>query len=933
MPTTTISGSLGTGITLGSSGIGNIVSVTGTGDIYPRSGFQYVYAGATLLERSDTLINAGTVQGSGPGSYRGGHAAVGVYLDAGTVVNTGTLEGGYGFDQGGPHGSFYLGQGGNGVGVAGSGNLTNTGLIQGGDGGNGNSPNGFPEFFGNPVAGEGGIGVVLSGSATIGNSGTIRGGTGGGAAFGATFFPELYANGTGGAGGDGVAMSGGMFTNTGLIQAGTGGADVDPPRTTYFGGGGGVGGFGLALSGGIFTNIGTINGGAGGVANVASSTYLPSYIGSGGAGGAGVYLNGGVLFDAGRISGGAGGSGTYGGKTSNGANGDAVLFGGVAGTLVVESGAAFSGQVVGHSAVADVLELSGTSASALSGIGTEFLNFDHISFAAGAAWAIAGNLAGLASGETISGFGVGDSIILDGYVANSESFVSDTGLELNGGAETLRINPPSDGVFAVTTNGGNSTITAFLETLSTTLTPGITLDTAPFGNVLTITGSGAIYGNAGFFTTGNGVQNAFPGPVPSNDILVNAGKIVGFSGSQFSRYPAGLGVFLPGSGSITNTGTIIGGAGAAGNGDNGHGFPGNPGATGVYLTNGVLTNSGLIKGGNGGIGDGGNYGGAGGNGGVGVYLALGTMTNTGIIQGGNGGAGEGGQYGGANGGNGGAGIYLADATLIDAGTIGGGAGGAGAPFDSSEGGSLAITGSSGVEGDAVQFRGGAGTLVVESGAVFNGLVVADAGVADVLELAGSSATELSGIGTEFLNFDNISFAPGAAWRIEGDEAGLAAGQTIGGFAAGDSIILDGYAATHDSFVPGIGLVLSNGGTTVTLDITGALTTADFAVTGADGQTTITYVPPRIISGGVVSSGETLTLTAGEVGSAIVVDGGTEYVTSGGLAIGTIIKSGGHERFFPAAPKAVPSSAMAAINMSALAASRSAPSSAAAARSG
>jgi hypothetical protein len=128
-----------------------------------------------------------------------------------------------------------------------------------------------------------------------------------------------------------------------------------------------------------------------------------------------------------------------------------------------------------------------------------------------------------------------------------------------------------------------------------------------------------------------------------------------------------------------------------------------------------------------------------------VYLKGGTLTAAGQITGGTGGTSElcpDPQF--SRGGSGGAGVFINGGTLIASATISGGQAGednaAGVP--------------PGVLGDAVQFSAPigvapvAGTLVVDPGAVFNGQVGADSRVNDTLELAGSTAATLMGLGTQ-----------------------------------------------------------------------------------------------------------------------------------------------------------------------------------------
>jgi hypothetical protein len=179
---------------------------------------------------------------------------------------------------------------------------------------------------------------------------------------------------------------------------------------TQSGGGAGVG-VNIA-AGAVLVNTGNITGGMGGNSD---ANRPRSYAATGGAG---VNIDGGVLITSGIISGGAGGLLPF----YNGASGNAVNFSGAVGTLVVESGAVFNGIVNANAAVADMLEVSGTSSAALSGVGTEFRNFQQISFASDAAWTVAGNAAGLASGQTITGLIGHNTIDLTGIAATSEHF-------------------------------------------------------------------------------------------------------------------------------------------------------------------------------------------------------------------------------------------------------------------------------------------------------------------------------------------------------------------------------------------------------------------------------------------------------------------------------------------------------------------------------
>ncbi|MDR3506193.1 MAG: Hint domain-containing protein [Acidocella sp.] len=333
----------------------------------------------------------------------------------------------------------------------------------------------------------------------------------------------------------------------------------------------------------------------------------------------------------------------------------------------------------------------------------------------------------------------------------------------------------------------------------------------------TIAGGGGTIGSTG--TAGS-----------SSGGIVGQGIAGGNGGAGSS---GGIGVYLAGLGTFTNHGVATGAAGGAGGtggngvsgGTNAGAYAGNGGAggtggIGVVLSGaGDITNAGTIDGGAGGSGGTAGTGkggvkGTGGKGGVGVSLSGGALlTNSVFISGGAGGD------GGASGGKGGAGVYLNGATLINAGTIEGGTGGAGA-----------VNGSVGA---AVQFGSLASLLIVDPGASFIGNVIAQSSAFDILELSGTSTAALPGIGTQFLNFSEISFASDAAWTIAGNSAGLAAGITIAGFTQADMIDLTNFAATTETYVSGVGLVLSNASLSETLHLTGSFSTADFQLV-ADG---------------------------------------------------------------------------------------------------
>jgi hypothetical protein len=158
-------------------------------------------------------------------------------------------------------------------------------------------------------------------------------------------------------------------------------------------------------------------------------------------------------------------------------------------------------------------------------------------------------------------------------------------------------------------------------TISNTVTTSVTLGVAPYFNPLTITATGAIA------STTKGAYPALSAPSSvSGAIVINQGRIAGPAGLiGGSSFPGGDGVDFAASGTLTNSGTIIGGTG----GTNTHFFSGGHGGAGVSLTSaGTIINTGTIIGGTGGPG------GAlptGGFGGAGVFIDSGTLINAGTI--------------------------------------------------------------------------------------------------------------------------------------------------------------------------------------------------------------------------------------------------------------------------------------------------------------
>jgi hypothetical protein len=257
---------------LGGSAYSSPLQIDDTGVVAPMA---YGDAGVVAVVARADLNDAGRITGAS--GYTAGTGGVGVELTTGfdTLINSGTIAGGYAFFVG--NGNTPGQTGGNGVDI-GSGALHNTGAITGGRGG----------YAYHPTAGLGGVGVLIEsgrGATHVDSGGSIAGGLGGDGVN------------DGGAGGIGVDVSAGAtigFANTGTISGGAGGT------ADYYGGGNG--GIGLAIQAGVLVdslvNRATIIGGDGG----SSLGFVGDDSGNGGAG---VVLASGTFDNAGRIQGGA----------------------------------------------------------------------------------------------------------------------------------------------------------------------------------------------------------------------------------------------------------------------------------------------------------------------------------------------------------------------------------------------------------------------------------------------------------------------------------------------------------------------------------------------------------------------------------------------------------------------------------------------------
>lgn len=162
-----------------------------------------------------------------------------------------------------------------------------------------------------------------------------------------------------------------------------------------------------------------------------------------------------------------------------------------------------------------------------------------------------------------------------------------------------------------------------------------------------------------------------------------------------------------------------------------------------------------------------------------------------------------------------------------------------------------IESSLGAGGTSVAFSGGRSKLIVDPGSVFIGSISAqislgtfdtlmfEPSISNVLEFsAGGMAGIFSGIGETVTGFNLIKFDVGSSWSLEGNISGFANGEVINGFMVGDTITIDGFTATSDNYIQGLGLELMDGFNTITLDITGNFSSNSFVIGNSASGTEI-----------------------------------------------------------------------------------------------
>ncbi len=577
------------------------------------------------------------------------------------------------------------------------------------------------------------------------------------------------------------------------------------------------------------------------------------------------------------------GTGIYGPSTQLGYVGNfGAVAGGTAGAGVVIEGVGYvlnRGRITGGAGAANSSALGAGGAGLVLAAGGKVFNYGTLAGGSGGA--------GGASSATGGQGGFGLSVTGTGTVAINNSIMLTGGA---GGAGQNAATAPGRGG----KGGGGVSVAG----------PALFLNT---GTVAGGAGGGGGYASAGG-STGGGGGDGGTGVTLSQAVLFINGSANGSSG------------------------LIAGGAGGAGGPSSGTGGAGGAGGAGIVLSGtGTFTNQTSVQGGAGGVGASSPLSGQGGTGGAGIIMAAaGTISNTGgLIRGGSGGA----SGSSAPAGAGGVGVAMvAGGSLSNTGTIFGGDGGLdGAQPGASGNGVVLVAGgvvvnggpsalgaliggrngvvangvaaatvinygviesTGGDAGTGVQFTAPGSVLIVEGGSSVVGTVSGGGGT---LKLGGSVGPgTLSGLGSHYVGFSQISVLSGAAWSFDGSNT-LAGGTTLtdaGSLTLADASILsagDSLIVTANATLDGTGLLAIGAGGRVDLRSSATATgTIAFGVAGGtleiDGPTM-----PSVTVGGF-APGDTIDLTgiAFTASEKIVYDGQHLEVTdSGGNPLATL----------------------------------------------
>ncbi|HEY1931619.1 MAG TPA: Hint domain-containing protein [Acetobacteraceae bacterium] len=793
---------------------------------------------AKSLSQAWIIANAGRIDGQG----------VQVYNSAGTITNTGTIAGS---NQG-----IYLR-------VGGAVTNASTGTITGGT--EGIYGGGAPVIVSNAgyIAGPGFSGIKLLSGGTVGNTGTITGSVAG----------VLIG------GGSGEVSNSNVISGSQGVYLQAGGAVTNLSHGT--------------ISGGVY-----IYGGPGYVSNASLGLITASH-GIVIYGGAGTIDNGGIVAGTNRgifLRGGGSVTNAPGGTITGGNYG--IFING--GTGAVSN----AGSIAGSSYFGINLFHGGSVSNASTGSITGGHGGIYVTGGAGTV-SNDGRLIG--TGNPSYGIKLNDG----GTVTNTGSIVGvSEGIFVNTGAGTVG----NTGSIASTSNQGNAVLLlhgGYVSNASIGSISGGSKGIVVSGGAGSVNNAGSIAAGASGsginFSAGGTIANVSGGSISGSTAIVvgggastidNSGSIGGGQvGIQMSVGAAGLivnefggsisgnsqdGIFILTGGSISNAsgGSITGGG------------------AGIFVYNGAatITNGGAIaasRSGSDGIdsNDGvtvGNVSGgsiAGQNYGIAVGGAPGYIVNTGSIAGN-------------------------DAIYFSAGgTVANQSGGVIAGIQNgifvASGGAIVTNGGS-ISGatDAIRFAGGnTNRLIIDPGASFIGVVqggnAVGAGSVSTLELASAAATgTLTGLGTQFVNFVQITIDAGAYWTLDGANS-LASGidltnagtltfqnatLTGAGSVANDGTIFIDPSSVTISALTGTGSVSIEAGST--LDVTGAVAGGETIVFAANTGSLV--LSPTVFSGQIdgFQAGDTIDLSGvTDATSASIVSTNTlQVLRSGHTAI-------------------------------------------------
>jgi hypothetical protein len=757
------------------------------------------------------------------------------------------------------------------------------------------------------VYGSGGYGVYANNGAAVTNFGSIGGAANGVIDINGSTVTNT-STGTISGGLVGVNASGGALTNAGSITGvkegavANGGSNITNASTgTIIGSQ-----FGIETNGSSITNNGVINGPLAGIdAEGAEVTNSGTIHGSS----YGISAEfGGTLTNTGLIY---GGTGVYAFNSVTITN-SGTIAGGTAvqlvkhSTLNVLAGAVFSGAVTDDGTGA--LNLAGTVAGTLD-MGGSFSGFNNISLGS-AAWTLEGTTGELANGQVITGFTLGDTGVVEGFAATYATYITGSGLLLGNAAGSYMINVATSLVngeaLVLSTDGTNSTLSAEIGTISTSVAHGVQTNNHTYAASLSIASTGTVNGasyginaKASTLTTGGTIAGGtyavetskgstlnvlagamFEGAVADDGtgVLNLAGTMAGtlnMGGSFTGFHTIAFGSAdwtLEGTASELANGQTISGF-ALGDTIGLQGFAATAATyiagTGLTLSN--ATGSETI-----------NIGTAAGA--VDAFVLNHDASNTTLTL-----------FAeittistyvphGVSLNNG---TYAASLSITSTGTVNGASYGVNA-----KAGTVTTSGTVAGGTSALETSDGS-TVNVLAGAVFQG-GVADDGTG-VLNLAGTIAGVLD-MGGSFTGFNTIAFGS-ADWTLEGTASELANGETISGFAPGDTIGLQGFAATAATYSAGTGLIFSNATGSETINLGTAAGAADvFVLTQDASNTTLTlfakiatistYVPHAVkTNNGSYATSLSITSTGTVSGGFYGIDIISSTVTNSGSILG------------------------------------------------